>query len=355
MSEPDLQSPDSQAPVQSGSKPPRQPGESTDASGQSEQSLDELFDKAGELLRTIDETSREVTATDSTAAPPSAPEPRTLSELDQSLAANLDVLMEADYQSIETVLDGVFEEQAVLVQKLGEPPPPPPPEPAPVAAEAQPPHAPPMPASDVAAQASQPPAPVSASSVEPAMASTLTSAVAANEPAQAVAAPTKPEASEATANSAAPPKAAVLKLAESPSPEPARVVEKPQEPVPVPERRQEAQASQASSIKSRMASLVDRAARPAIGVLILMNYPLRFVPPKLRPAIDWIALSLLAWVPIVWIMVLMLGSSHSTDSASHIMGEHAASSMHDQAAEPEASGKKAGAESHKPPETSSHH
>jgi hypothetical protein len=41
-------------------------------------------------------------------------------------------------------------------------------------------------------------------------------------------------------------------------------------------------------------------------VLQAMSFPLRFVPPSLRPMVDWIALSLVFWVPIVWIVVLFV-------------------------------------------------
>ena len=45
----------------------------------------------------------------------------------------------------------------------------------------------------------------------------------------------------------------------------------------------------------------------AIPVLRRVNYPLRHVPQKLRPIVDWIALSLLFWVPIVWVIALLAG------------------------------------------------
>jgi hypothetical protein len=43
---------------------------------------------------------------------------------------------------------------------------------------------------------------------------------------------------------------------------------------------------------------------PLITVLSLMNYPLRKVPAKARPVVDWVALSLIFWTPIVWAIVL---------------------------------------------------
>jgi hypothetical protein len=44
----------------------------------------------------------------------------------------------------------------------------------------------------------------------------------------------------------------------------------------------------------------------ALPVLQAISYPLRFVPPPLRPIVDWVALSLVFWVPIVWIVALFL-------------------------------------------------
>ena len=43
-----------------------------------------------------------------------------------------------------------------------------------------------------------------------------------------------------------------------------------------------------------------------VAVLRGVNYPLRFVPAKARPIVDWLALSLVFWVPIVWIMALFV-------------------------------------------------
>ncbi|MCH8210031.1 MAG: hypothetical protein IIB99_01535 [Planctomycetes bacterium] len=45
----------------------------------------------------------------------------------------------------------------------------------------------------------------------------------------------------------------------------------------------------------------------AVPVLRRVNYPLRYVPQTMRPIVDWIALSLLFWVPIVWAIALLAG------------------------------------------------
>jgi len=39
------------------------------------------------------------------------------------------------------------------------------------------------------------------------------------------------------------------------------------------------------------------------AILQQVNYPLRLVPAGLRPVLDWTALSLMFWVPVVWLMV----------------------------------------------------
>ena len=41
-------------------------------------------------------------------------------------------------------------------------------------------------------------------------------------------------------------------------------------------------------------------------VLRIMGLPLTFVPPRLRPIVDWVALSLVFWVPIVWVVALFV-------------------------------------------------
>ncbi len=43
-----------------------------------------------------------------------------------------------------------------------------------------------------------------------------------------------------------------------------------------------------------------------IEVLAILGYPLRFVPPSVRPLVDWVALSLVFWVPIVWVIALFM-------------------------------------------------
>jgi hypothetical protein len=63
-------------------------------------------------------------------------------------------------------------------------------------------------------------------------------------------------------------------------------------------------------------SLLATLKRGVIGVLTIVNYPLRFVPQSQRPMVDWIALSLVGWVPVVWILVFTLGHKNAHVQAS---------------------------------------
>ena len=36
-----------------------------------------------------------------------------------------------------------------------------------------------------------------------------------------------------------------------------------------------------------------------------VNFPVRYVPPRLRVAVDWLALTLVFWVPVVWLIAWM--------------------------------------------------
>ncbi|MDY7109021.1 MAG: hypothetical protein SYC29_10340 [Planctomycetota bacterium] len=59
-------------------------------------------------------------------------------------------------------------------------------------------------------------------------------------------------------------------------------------------------------LAAHLQSVVTLAGRAVLPVLAALSLPLRFVPPPLRPLVDWIALSLVFWVPIVWILVLFV-------------------------------------------------
>ena len=43
-----------------------------------------------------------------------------------------------------------------------------------------------------------------------------------------------------------------------------------------------------------------------VKLLATLNYPLRGLSPTMRTLVDWIALSLIFWVPIVWLIALMI-------------------------------------------------
>jgi hypothetical protein len=58
---------------------------------------------------------------------------------------------------------------------------------------------------------------------------------------------------------------------------------------------------------ARLHGALQRIEPVAVPVLRRVNYPLRYVPQNLRPIVDWIALSLLFWVPIVWAIALLAG------------------------------------------------
>src|SRR4029453_5158079 len=88
----------------------------------------EAMDKTQEALRRLDEALAEKAAASivslSTAAqsPDAAPPAQSLSEADQSLAQDLDQIMQGDAAIVNAVLDDVFKEQAAVVQRLDESP-----------------------------------------------------------------------------------------------------------------------------------------------------------------------------------------------------------------------------------------
>ena len=49
-----------------------------------------------------------------------------------------------------------------------------------------------------------------------------------------------------------------------------------------------------------------RAGAPLVRVLQWMNAPRRHLPPSARVIVDWVALSLIFWVPIVWLFALLV-------------------------------------------------
>ncbi|MEE9130078.1 MAG: hypothetical protein V3T84_08675 [Phycisphaerales bacterium] len=67
------------------------------------------------------------------------------------------------------------------------------------------------------------------------------------------------------------------------------------------------EAAVAAARFARLHGALQRIEPVAVPVLRRVNYPLRYVPQTLRPIVDWIALSLLFWVPIVWAIALLAG------------------------------------------------
>ena len=266
--------------------------------------LDHLILKAQELVRNLDTLS--MATEPELSAPATAGEPQTLAELDQEIASSLDEALQSHTNTVESVLDTVFEERAAIVQQINRP--------LPVIEEATPAPAPETPAMPVAAPQSteQAPAPAeqSPTSIEqpPAIAD-VEAAQPGLQPANAL--------DEASAMKSAP-------VATEPAAAP--------EPI-------QASASAAKQLRpatslARIKIVASRVARPAVPLLVVVNYPLRLVPQSMRSALDWIALTLLIWAPIVWIMVVALGGSpdgsgdgsHEAATATNASTAHAAKS-----------------------------
>jgi hypothetical protein len=272
---------------------------STQAGGE----FDQLFDKAEQLMQNIDQASSASEASvDSPSEPLPPDEPQTIAELDRTLAKNLDVLLEADYQSIDAVLDGVFEEQAVLVQKLGEPPPPELP-PEPVVEPQRPTATAPPPEVQAVAKSAEPQSVVDL----PAPALAVQASVATEVMPEALKMDSidAPEAAEVVPDSARSPRARRPEPDETPVPS----IDSTLQP-----RKLSFQWLHATwrALLARCSAMAAIPLRPLVSALMIISIPLRFVPTRLRTAVDWLAVSLLAWTPIVWIMVLTLGRGGQT-------------------------------------------
>lgn len=291
------------------------------ALGSSEAGHDALLDKAQQLLRTIDETS---SLTGTSAAPQAradavapALQPASIAQLDSALAADLDALLESDFQTIEAVLDGVFEEQAAMVQKLDEPPAPAPtatpplaPPPSPASASTSPIETNPVSAAPIIADQRHV-APLGAAPPDLHIArrgDQATAAAAIERHADQMA-----DGAQQNTVPVAGPAASVQAAVAAPPEEPVRNPIAPLAPLDERELRPELAAVRPRR-PNPFKMLLGVVAQPMVDVLAILNYPLRFVPPRLRPAVDWLAVSLMAWVPVVWIMVLVLGSPPQGES-----------------------------------------
>lgn len=61
--------------------------------------------------------------------------------------------------------------------------------------------------------------------------------------------------------------------------------------------------------------------RPALHALKFINAPMRRVPAEYRTALDWLAVSLALWVPIVWVMAVRHSNDHDLADAARSVGE----------------------------------
>jgi len=43
-----------------------------------------------------------------------------------------------------------------------------------------------------------------------------------------------------------------------------------------------------------------------VSVLVVVNFPVRCIPQSIRPVFNWFALSLLFWVPAIWILAMFV-------------------------------------------------
>ena len=66
------------------------------------------------------------------------------------------------------------------------------------------------------------------------------------------------------------------------------------------------EATSSGEEEASRGSLLGRVQAAVKGVLRAMNYPLRLVPAPLRGWVDWVALSLVFWVPVVWVLALFV-------------------------------------------------
>jgi hypothetical protein len=180
-------------------------------------------------------------------------EPQTIVQLDRALAAKMDKVLAAEPSAVETVLDGVFEEKAAIVQQLGTP---------------------------SVNHPSDAPATIAAA---PAPRTVASERVRADH--------TQPIVAEA--------------------PAPRSVVNDPGAPSAILE------STNRSGHATR--AVFQAVAAPLVLVLMILNFPLRLVPARLRLIVDWAAITLLAWVPIVWMLVLVTsrGSIAGAGSADH--------------------------------------
>lgn len=82
------------------------------------------------------------------------------------------------------------------------------------------------------------------------------------------------------------------------------------EPAPEPATSAAPEESDASTPSEDKVPLHMRMLTPVaacgVAALSLLSAPLRYVPESFRPLVDWIAISLVFWVPVVWVLAFVL-------------------------------------------------
>lgn len=81
-------------------------------------------------------------------------------------------------------------------------------------------------------------------------------------------------------------------------------------PSPIDSAQAPGESSEDTSSKESAPPLHRRLLAPVaaccIAALSLMSAPMRYVPESIRPLVDWIAISLVFWVPVVWVLAFVL-------------------------------------------------
>lgn len=262
-------------------------------------------------------------------APQSKP---SLADIDKALAANLDVMLQRDVTTVDAVPVDDLDNQATLAQNS-----------AAVAGLQNPKsqrsstavdHAPSARESNVVAgqgsatdsRAQEIPQPPSAASDHAATVS-ATGAGADDGPARSTAVSAPPTTTAPVAEASATPSTAVAPPVVVPiesqvpttpaAPAPIASATSPA-PSPAPSANEQATVAAHSSSATAAAAKVQGdehgeprrsfaafVVQPLLGALAFINAPMRKVPASLQPAVNWVALSLALWVPVVWMMAMM--------------------------------------------------
>jgi hypothetical protein len=226
--------------------------------------LDEVEEPAAPEAAPVDESLQAAAVEGPPSAGPADPE-ETLERLDDELANNVDKMLHGEFESVDELLEGEFNEPAPVGdgpdKAVGTS--------AETGVESE---------IAVAAHASEPPAaPIDAPDPEPVV--DPADFIDLHEP--------DPEPAPADAEEA---------------PIPADEPEVLAEPDPEPELQPEPVAAAAAPEHG----VRPQAPRSLVRALVWMNAPRRRLPPPARVIVDWVALSLVFWVPIVWLFALIV-------------------------------------------------